>query len=146
MYPSRFKSEPRRPSELASVSVSEFLFRYGEACPLGDMIRQSKAGVSNNFRADIVAYDENPSQGVEPFADIRSSYDQREAWIAKYNAEQIAAHEPTTTLSPTTGASVGDVGAASAPAAPAASAPAAAAAAPAAVAPAAAAPAAGSGK
>lgn len=122
MYPSRFKSEPRRPSELASVSVSEFFFRYGEACPLGDMIRQSKAGVSNNFRADIVAYDKNPSEGVEPFADIRSSYDQREAWIVKFNAEQMAAHEPTTTLSPTTGASVGDVGAAAAPAASAAAA------------------------
>lgn len=120
MYPSRFKSEPRRLSELASVSVSEFFSRYGEACALGDMIRQSKAGVSNNFRADIVAYDKNPSEGVEPFADIRSSYDQREAWIVKYNAEQMAAHEPTTTLSPTTGASVGDVGAAAAPAAPAA--------------------------
>lgn len=122
MYPSRFKSEPRRPSELASVSVSELFFRYGEAFPLGDMIRQSKAGISNNFRADIVAYDKNPSEGVEPFADIRSSYDQREAWIVKYNAEQMAAHAPATTLSPTTGASVGDVGAASAPAAPAAAA------------------------
>ena len=133
MYPSRFKSEPRRPSELASVSVSDFFFRYGEACSLGDMIRQSKAGVSNNFRADIVAYDKNPSEGVEPFADIRSSYDQREAWVVKYNAEQLAAHEPTTTLSPTTGASVGDVGAAAAVA-------------PAAAAAAAAAPAAGSGE
>lgn len=125
MYPSRFKSEPRRPSELASVSVSEFFSRYGEACSLGDMIRQSKAGVSNNFRADIVAYDKSPSEGVEPFADIRSSYDQREAWIVKFNAEQMAAHEPTTTLSPTTGASVGNVGASVAPAVPAAAAPAA---------------------
>lgn len=99
---------------------SEFFYRYGEASSLGDMIRQSKAGVSNNFRADIVAYDKNPSEGVEPFADIRSSYDQREAWVVKFNAEQKAAHEPTTTLSPTTGASVGDVGLASSSAAAAA--------------------------
>ena len=117
MYPSRFKIELRRPSESASVPDSEFFFRYGEACPLGDMIRQSKAGVSNNFRADIVAYDKNPSEAVEPFADIRSSYDQREAWIVKYNAEQMSAHKPATTLSPTTGSSVGDVGSAAAPAA-----------------------------
>ena len=77
MFPVRFNSEPRRPSEPVSVSVTEFLSRYGEACSLGDMIRQSKAGISNNFRADIVAYDEKPSEGVEPFADIRSTYDQR---------------------------------------------------------------------
>lgn len=82
------------------------------ATPLGEMIRQTKAGISNNFRADIIAYDDEPSSGVEPFADIRSSYDQRESYVAKFNAERKAAHEAATSLTATTGSSVGDVGSA----------------------------------
>ena len=112
MYPRRFVPVPELRRSNGSAPAQDYrLFNLSEGYRLGDLIRQSKAGISNNFRADIISFDDNATSGVEPFADIRSTYDQRESWLAKYNADQAAAHDPASSLTPSTGASVGTVSA-----------------------------------
>lgn len=62
---------------------------------LGAQIRRSRLGLENSFVKDIVDYDSDPNS-YDPYADIRSTYDERQAFKSKLDAERKKRHEQTT--------------------------------------------------
>lgn len=93
-------------AENAAVSVSEVLGVYvdprdpenvdpptfSKCYPLGQQIRRSREGVESNFMSDVADFDKSPSD-FDPYADIRSTYDERLAYSDKINDERKKRHE-----------------------------------------------------
>lgn len=59
---------------------------------LGEQIRRSREGLESNFMSDIIDYDKDP-ESYDPYADIRSTYDERKAYTDKLNKEKRERHE-----------------------------------------------------
>ena len=65
---------------------------FSSCYSLGEQIRRSREGLESNFMSDIIDYDKDPN-GYDPYADIRSTYDERLAYTDKLNAEKKKKHE-----------------------------------------------------
>lgn len=59
---------------------------------LGQQIRRSREGLENSFMSDIVDYDKDPN-ALDPYADIRSTLDERQAYVDRLNREKKERHE-----------------------------------------------------
>lgn len=78
-------SDPLDPQRDVSPSFSR-------CYSLGEQIQRSREGLESNFMSDIIDYDRDPS-AYDPYADIRSTYDDRLAYTDKLNAEKKKNHE-----------------------------------------------------
>ena len=65
---------------------------FSRCYSLGEQIRRSREGLESNFMSDIIDYDKDPN-AYDPYADIRSTYDDRVAYTDKLNKEKKERHE-----------------------------------------------------
>lgn len=65
---------------------------FSRCYSIGEQIQRSREGLESNFMSDIVDFDRDPN-AYDPYADIRSTYDDRAAYTDKLNKEKKERHE-----------------------------------------------------
>lgn len=65
---------------------------FSKCYSIGEQIRRSREGLESNFMSDIVDYDKDPN-AYDPYADIRSTFDERQEYSSALNKEKRERHE-----------------------------------------------------